>query len=98
MLIQAPNYREYEIALLEWSLELIVQPFRRRTPWLNWGKFEDRRRLHKVILMYKCVHEETEGLNVNLISHMDRHQHNTRRKEDFIHPKPATEQMKDWTT
>ena len=25
--------------------------------------------------MYKCLHEETEGVNVNLIHHLDRHQH-----------------------
>ena len=61
---------------------------------LNWGKLEDRRRLHKVILVYKCLHVETEGANVNLIRYMDRHQHNTRRKEDFIRPKLKTEQLK----
>ena len=61
---------------------------------LNWGKLEDRRRLHKVILMYKCLHKETESVNVNLIRHMDRHQHYKRPKEDFILPKPKTEQLK----
>ena len=58
-----------------------------------WDKLEDRRRLHKVILVYKCLHKETEGVNVNLIRHMDWHQHNTRRKEDFPLSKPKTEEL-----
>ena len=62
---------------------------------LNCDKLEDRRRLHKVIPMYKCLHKETEGANVNLIRHMDWHQHNSRRKEDFPLSNPKTEQLRE---
>ena len=61
---------------------------------LKWLKLEERRRLHKVTLMYKCLHEEQGGINVNFTRHMDIHGHNTRSKCDYILPKPITEQLK----
>ena len=88
LLLQASNYRDYKIALLRWSLELITQRLQKTYSNNSTGaslKTEDA-----YIRLYLCI--SSKDVNVNLIRHMDRHQHNTRCKEDFILPK--TEQLK----
>ena len=61
---------------------------------LNWCKLETRRLFHKVILMYKCQNNEVEGVNTNLMRHLQTHNYNTRRKSNIRLPKPKTEQLK----
>ena len=61
---------------------------------LNWIPLSARRRFDKAILMFKCLRKDTEGLDMNLVCHMDIHHYNTRRKEDFVPPKPRTNQLK----
>ena len=43
---------------------------------------KQRRYSHKCILMYKCLHQEGEGVDIDILRHID----NTRRKEDFLLP------------
>ena len=61
---------------------------------LNWIPLTARRQFHKAILMFKCLRKDTEGLDMNLVCHMDIHHYNTRRKKDFVPPKPRTKQLK----
>ena len=61
---------------------------------LNWIPLTARRQFHKAILMFKCLRKDTEGLDMNLVRHMDIYHYNTRRKEDFVPPKPRTNQLK----
>ena len=61
---------------------------------LNWIPLTARRQFHKAILIFKCPRKDTEGLDLNLVRHMDIHHYNTRRKEDFVSPKPRTNQLK----
>lgn len=46
------------------------------------SSLEQRRHLQKCIIMYKCLHQEGEGVDIDLLRHMD----NTRRIEDFLQP------------
>ena len=46
---------------------------------LNWCKLETRRLFHKTILMYKCQNIEVQGVNTNLMRHLQMHNYNTRR-------------------
>ena len=57
---------------------------------LNWGKRETRRLFHKAILMYKCQNNEVEGVNTNLMRHLQMHNYNTRRKSNFRLPLKRT--------
>ena len=61
---------------------------------LNWIPLAARRQFHKAILMFKCLRKDTEGLDMNLVCHMDIHHYNTRGKENFVPPKPRTNQLK----
>ena len=61
---------------------------------LNWCKLETKRLFHKAILMYKYQNNEVEGVNTNLMRHLQMHNYNTRRKSNFRLPKPKTEQLK----
>lgn len=61
---------------------------------LGWIPLSDRRQKHKAILMYKYLHCDIEGLNMDLTKYVERHRYNTRNKEDFILPKPRTNQLK----
>ena len=44
--------------------------------------------------MYKCLHQEADGVDVDLLRHMDTHGYNTCQNEDFSLPKPRMEQLK----
>ena len=61
---------------------------------LNWIPLTVRRQFHKAILMFKCLRKDTEGLDMNLVRHMNIHHYNTRGKEDFVPPKSRTNQLK----
>ena len=61
---------------------------------LNWSPLAQRRRFHFAIMLYKCLNNQTEGIDFDLIRHMDMHSYNTRRKEDFVLPKPKSNQLK----
>ena len=61
---------------------------------LNWIPLAARRQFHKAILMFKCLRKDAEGLDLNLVRHMDIHHYNTRGKENFVPPKPRTNQLK----
>lgn len=43
--------------------------------------------------MDKYLHYKIEGVSMDLIKYTDRHSYNTRFKEDFVHPKPRTNQL-----
>ena len=40
---------------------------------LGMSPLHQRRQYHKKVLMYKCIHNETEGTDTCLVRHMDRH-------------------------
>ena len=60
-------------------------------PQSKWLTLEERRRFHKAIVMYKCLHHENEGIELHCTRRSEIHHHNTRRKNDFAIPKPKTE-------
>lgn len=61
---------------------------------LGMSPLHQRRQRHKAIIMFKCLNNETEGIDKGYMRHMDRHCYNTRRKYDFILPKPKTNYLK----
>ena len=61
---------------------------------LKWIPLAQRRRLHQAILIYQYLNNEVEGIDINLVRHMDIHGYNTRRKENFLLPKPKSNQLK----
>ena len=61
---------------------------------LGWIPLSRRRKNHKAILMYKYLHHEIEGINMDFMKHTDRHSYNTRNKEAFVLPKLRTNQLK----
>jgi hypothetical protein len=44
--------------------------------------------------MYKYMHYDNEGINLDLTKHKEKHNYNTRNKEDLLLPKPRTNQLK----
>ena len=61
---------------------------------LNWSTLQQRRKYYKVILTYKCLNNQLEGLDLNYLRHSEIHSYNTRNKNKFILPKPRTEYLK----
>ena len=57
---------------------------------LKWIPLAQKRRLHQAILIYQYLSNEVEGIDITLVRHMDIHGYNTRRKEDFLLPKPKS--------
>ena len=59
-------------------------------------KVQQRRKYNKAILtgIYKCLNNQLEGLHPNYLRHSEIYRYDAKNKDNFLLPKPRTENMK----